>query len=74
MRGREAAVSQGDVPGTDAERSVVEELARLVLEQAAPEELVLFEETSAEYFADPDRVLDPRAGTRPSDSVSTWPC
>ena len=53
-------MSQGDVPGTDAERSVVEELARLVLEQAAPEELVLFEETSAEYFADPDRVLDPR--------------
>ncbi len=43
----------------DGHRPVVEELARLVLEQAAPEELVLFEETSAEYFADPERTLDP---------------
>ena len=53
-------MNPGDVASPDGERSVVEELARLVLEQAAPEELVLFEETSAEYFADPDKVLDPR--------------
>ena len=39
---------------------MVVELAGLALEQAAPEELVLFEEASAEYFADPDKVLDPR--------------
>lgn len=45
--------------GDDGLRPVVEELAQLVLERAAPEELVLFDETAAEYFADPDRVLDP---------------
>lgn len=52
----------GNVPNTglDADRSLVEELAQLVLEQAAPEELVIFDESAAEYFADPARVLDPK--------------
>jgi hypothetical protein len=50
------------VPGSGVEedRSLVEELAQLVLEQAAPEELLIFNETADEYFRDPDRVLDPK--------------
>ncbi len=42
------------------DRALVEELARSVLEQAAPEELVIFEETAQEYFDDPQAVLDPK--------------
>jgi len=44
----------------EAENKLVAELARLVLEQAAPEELVLFPETAEEYFKDPQAVLDPK--------------
>jgi hypothetical protein len=43
----------------EAERELVAELARSVLTQAAPEELVLFPETAEEYFADPGAALDP---------------
>ncbi|HET6561168.1 MAG TPA: hypothetical protein VFG72_04780 [Marmoricola sp.] len=43
----------------DADRDLLEELARTVLEHSAPEELVIFEETSEEYFRDPDGVLNP---------------
>jgi hypothetical protein len=43
----------------DADRDLLEELARTILEQSAPEELVIFEETSEEYFRDPDGVLHP---------------
>jgi hypothetical protein len=43
----------------EAENELVTELARLALEQAAPEELVLFSETAEEYFKDPQAVLDP---------------
>ena len=46
----------------DAERDVVGELARAVVERVAPEELALFEETEADYFRDPGVVL--RAGRR----------
>jgi hypothetical protein len=44
----------------EAENELVAELARLALERAAPEELVLFQETAEEYFRDPQAVLDPR--------------
>jgi hypothetical protein len=44
----------------EAETELVAELARLALEQAAPEELVLFPETAEEYFKDPQAVLDPK--------------
>lgn len=44
----------------EAENELVAELARLALEQAAPEELVLFPETAEEYFKDPQAVLDPK--------------
>jgi hypothetical protein len=43
----------------DADRDLLEELARTILEHSAPEELVIFEETAEEYFHDPDAVLHP---------------
>lgn len=42
------------------QQDLVRELAQHVLEVAAPEELVLFDETAEEYFADPDGVLKAR--------------
>jgi len=39
---------------------LVAEFARHVLQTAAPDELVLFDETAAEYFNDPEAVLHPR--------------
>ena len=44
---------------SDADRDLLEELARTILEHSAPEELVIFEETSEEYFHNPDAVLHP---------------
>jgi hypothetical protein len=43
----------------DTDRDLLEELARTILEHSAPEELVIFEETSQEYFRDPEGVLHP---------------
>jgi hypothetical protein len=43
----------------DTDRDLLEELARTILEHSAPEELVIFEETSEEYFRDPEGVLHP---------------
>jgi hypothetical protein len=48
-----------DAPGT-AGHSDIAELAQLVLQQVAPEELVIFDDTAEEYFEDPDAVLHPR--------------
>jgi hypothetical protein len=42
------------------ERALVKEIAEKVVADAAPEELVLFEETAQEYFEDPKRVLHAR--------------
>jgi hypothetical protein len=44
----------------EAEHELIAELARLALDEAAPEELVLFPETAEEYFRDPQAVLDPK--------------
>lgn len=41
-------------------RDLVREFAQAVLEQAAPEELLLFEETFDDYSRDPAAVLDPK--------------
>jgi hypothetical protein len=41
----------------DDERALVAELTELALEQAAPEELAVFEETAEEYFADPEAAI-----------------
>jgi hypothetical protein len=46
-------------PQAPDDRALVEDLARSALEGAAPEELVLFDDTAAEYFRDPDAVLNP---------------
>jgi hypothetical protein len=43
----------------DVEQSLVDELAHAVLERVAPEELVLFDETAADYFRDPKLLLSP---------------
>jgi hypothetical protein len=43
----------------EAESELVTELARLALEQAAPEELVLFQDNAREYFKDPQAALSP---------------
>ncbi|GAA3590291.1 hypothetical protein GCM10022419_086090 [Nonomuraea rosea] len=49
----------------DAENALVAELARLVLEESAPEELVLFQENAAEYFRDPRAVPAARSRDEP---------
>ena len=58
----------------DEARALASELAALSLEDAAPEELVLFPEVADEYFRDPDGVLTRTGATRPSGSGSTWRC
>ncbi len=44
----------------DEEQALVRALAEAALEQAAPEELAVFDETAEEYFAAPDAVLNPK--------------
>jgi len=41
------------------ERDLATELARMALEQAAPEEIALFPETAADYFRDPQAAVSP---------------
>jgi hypothetical protein len=41
------------------ERLLVTELARAAADRTAPEELLLFDETAADYWSDPEEVLDP---------------
>jgi hypothetical protein len=57
-------MSQDDtyVLPTEQNRVLVTQMAEAVLEQVAPEELVLFDDTAAEYFKDPDKAL--QAGSR----------
>ena len=57
-------MSQDDtyVLPTEQNRVLVTQMAEAVLEQVAPEELVLFDDTEAEYFKDPDKAL--QAGSR----------
>ena len=49
-----------DVLPAQLEQGLIDELARAALERVAPEELVLFDETAAEYFRDPESLLDDR--------------
>lgn len=50
-----------DVPDADLaqDEELVRDFARTVIERAAPEELVLFDDSAADYFRDPQAVLDP---------------
>jgi hypothetical protein len=41
----------------EEERALVSELAEIAVEAVAPEELALFEETTEDYFRDPDATL-----------------
>jgi hypothetical protein len=47
------------------QRDLVTQLAAVVLEQAAPEELAVFDETAEEYFRDPEDILDPHRRDEP---------
>jgi hypothetical protein len=49
----------------DQERTLVTELAEAVLDQAAPEELVVFDETAQEFFQNPERMLNPKTRDEP---------
>jgi hypothetical protein len=49
----------------EEQRALVTELAEAVLGNAAPEELVVFDETAAEFFQDPDRLLGARSRDEP---------
>ena len=50
----------------DDERAVVSELAQRALTAAAPDELVIFDETASDYFHDPQAAL---AGQRRDEAV-----
>jgi hypothetical protein len=52
-------------PVNPDDEQLVRELAQVVLEQTAPEELLLFDETATEYFADPQGVLAARGRDEP---------
>ncbi len=41
-------------------RALTDELAHLVLNEVAPEELALYPETAEEYYADPQALLNPK--------------
>ena len=45
----------------DEERSLIAELTEMALAQAAPDELVVFDETAEEYFADPQAAISAAA-------------
>ena len=45
----------------DEERTLIAELTEMALAQAAPDELVVFDETADEYFADPQAALSAAA-------------
>lgn len=49
----------------DVEQQLVTELTALVLEQIAPEELAILDDTAQEYFADPEATLNPRRRDEP---------
>jgi hypothetical protein len=47
-------------PQADESRELSTQLARLVIERAAPDELLTFDEVAEEYHADPQATLNPR--------------
>lgn len=63
MRGPRTTDDEGRASGmvtVGQDEELVREFAQAVLERAAPEELVLFDETFADYTRDPAAVLDPK--------------
>jgi hypothetical protein len=53
-------VDRKDLFDSDAGRDLVDELAQLMLQRVAPDELTLYEETSVEFFRDPQALLKAR--------------
>jgi hypothetical protein len=45
---------------SEAERKLVDQLSLIMLQQIAPEELVLYDETAEEYFRDPELTMQPK--------------
>lgn len=45
--------------GSVGDRDLVQELAEITVAQLAPDELAIFDETAADFFEDPEAVLDP---------------
>lgn len=57
-----------DVGADPAVRALAVELAAAGLARAAPDELVVLDQTAAEYFADPDALLRPSSRDTPLGS------
>ena len=55
-------LSDVDVEGA---RELTEQLARLAVEQAAPDEMLTFDEVAEDYFADPAGTLAPKRADEP---------
>jgi len=49
----------------DEQRVLVTELAEAVLDQTAPEELLIFDETAEEFFQNPERMLNRKSPDEP---------
>lgn len=52
-------------PINSDDHAFIVELSRTVLSQAAPDEIVVFDETAREYFADPEETLRPHRRDEP---------
>jgi hypothetical protein len=52
-------------PARPEDRALITELSQSVLAQAAPDELIVFDETAREYFADPAATLRPHGRDEP---------
>jgi hypothetical protein len=53
-------MDRGVEPDFDVPRSLVEALARHAVGDVAPEELLLFDQTAEQYFADPEGAVNPK--------------
>jgi len=58
-------MSSAREPTRSDDQALVSELSQVVLAQAAPDELVVFDETAQEYFADPAGSLRPHGRDEP---------
>lgn len=52
-------------PVNPDDQALIMELSRTVLSEAAPDEMVVFDETAREYFADPEETLRPHQRDEP---------
>jgi hypothetical protein len=57
----------------DEQRVLVTELAEAVLDQTAPEELLIFDETAEEFFQNPERMLNRKSPDEPVEIALLTP-